>query len=157
MLEHISQTVILMGKSINYTLYQRRWSALSAYYHDKKAIKKVLDNYQDDFAKEDKFLFREKFQKHVINREKTSQKVETALTKTGRKLSHSSSHSQPFPKSPRPSQGGSWGSDIITFQKRGSDDRSSSSQGKVFTIKHSTSQHFHTSNKLRISKGKQKI
>ena len=83
-LEHISQTVILMGQSINYTLYQRRWNALSAYYHDKKAIKKVLDNYQDDFAKENKFLFGEKFQRHVINRERTSQKVETALAKTGR-------------------------------------------------------------------------
>ena len=155
-LHNVEQSMILVGQSINYVLYQRRWNALSMYYDKKEDIKTLLETHQEEFDKEEKYLLGDKFQKQVIETNNSSRKVETALARKPKKRKQN-----PFPESPRSSHSGR-GRKIFFKKKEDywkdyrSNDRDQP-KGKVFTNKHSLSQHRKTSYSPLSHKRKRKL
>jgi hypothetical protein len=56
-LTNLEQATILVAQTVKYCNQQRRWNALKLFYDNKEDIKTTIDNHQEDFENETKFLF----------------------------------------------------------------------------------------------------
>ena len=63
-METIEKTVIMTSRGVNYITDQRMWNAISAYNKTARGIGELLSKYTKDFAKEEKYLSGDDFQKN---------------------------------------------------------------------------------------------
>lgn len=77
----MNDSIVLLGQVINKVAYERRLAVLGAL-HDVKHAKKQLKENQEEFRKEDKFLFGKEFQSQLKTLKKAQESAEKLLTKS---------------------------------------------------------------------------
>ena len=110
-METIKKTVIMTSQAVNYITHQRRWNAISAYKKTERGIDDLLRKYSKDFAKEEKYLFGDDFQKNLSASHRDTKKIEAALKKPSsrpKQENRNPKSKKPFRKDPG-YQTGSWG------------------------------------------------
>lgn len=79
LMDNIEMTVVMTAQMVNFLDHQRRSSAMKGYLKVERDIQKVLHNYEEEFAKEPRFLFGAPSQKNLIGTITDDRKIKMVL------------------------------------------------------------------------------
>ena len=103
--------MIMSFQIVNYITHQRRWNTISAHNNTERGIGDLLRKYSNDFAKEEKYLFGNNFQKNLSASHRDTKKIEAVLKKPSSRPKQDNRNpksKKPFRKDPG-YQTGKWG------------------------------------------------
>ena len=83
-LQHLNNSIVLLGQVINKVAYERRLSVLTAL-NDNKTARKQLKNNQEEINEESKHLFGEDFQNQLKTCAKAQESAEKLLSRPNKR------------------------------------------------------------------------